>query len=61
VIYTATYSSTINQYIITFVDEDLITVLKSGVKYDYGTPVESIQLPPEPTKEASPQYNYSFA
>ena len=53
--YTATYSSTVNQYTVTFKDENG-TVLDSRL-WDYGaTPTCT-----EPTKPATAEYTYSFA
>ncbi|MBO5756668.1 MAG: hypothetical protein J6S28_03125, partial [Clostridia bacterium] len=55
--YTATYDSTVNEYTITFVDEDG-TVLQTG-KVAYGeTPVFTGETP---TKAATAQYTYTFA
>ena len=54
--YTATYSSTVNKYTVTFVDEDGTTVLCSE-EYEYGV------LPScdDPTKPADDEYTYSFS
>ena len=59
VTYTAVYTGTINQYTITFVDEDG-TVLSSE-KYDYGTAAAAIVKPTDPTKKADVQYTYTFS
>ena len=56
--YTATYSSTVNKYTVTFKDEDG-TVL-SSVAYDYGTAAANIVIPQAPAKDADAQYTYSF-
>ena len=58
--YTATYTSTVNKYEITFVDEDG-TELKAAKEYEYNTSAENIVKPADPTKEADAQYTYSFA
>ena len=59
--YTATYSSTVNKYNVTFVDEDGSTVLKAATAYDYGTTAADIVKPADPTKAATAQYTYTFA
>ncbi len=61
VTYTATYSSTVNRYDVTFVDEDGTTVLKAATAYDYGTVRSEIALPADPTKTQDAQYTYAFA
>ena len=58
--YTATYTELINQYTVTFVDEDG-TVLKAAEAYDYGTAAADIIKPADPSKEASAEYTYAFA
>ena len=57
--YKATYSSTINKYTITFVDDD-DTILKAATEYEYGTPAAEIAKPTDPTKDATAQYTYTF-
>jgi hypothetical protein len=59
-VYTATYETIVNEYAITFVDEDG-TELKAAKEYEYNTPAESIEKPADPTKAADVQYTYSFA
>ena len=61
VTYTATYSSTVNKYTVTFVDEDETTILKEATEYDYGTLPANIQQPATPTKDADEIYTYTFA
>nr|MCR5783750.1 InlB B-repeat-containing protein [Clostridia bacterium] len=61
VTYTATYSSTVNKYTVTFVDEDGTTVLKAATQYNYGTPAADIVKPADPTKAATAQYTYTFS
>ena len=58
--YTATYTSTIRQYNVTFVDENETTILKEAVLYDYGTKVEDIAKPKDPTKSSDNTYTYEF-
>lgn len=57
--YTAQYKETVNEYVITFIDEDGTEL--SQKLYPYGTKAEDIIRPNEPTKEATKQYTYSFA
>jgi hypothetical protein len=59
-VYTAVYNSIVNQYAVTFVDEDG-TVLKVATKYEYDTLAANIEKPADPTKAADAQYTYSFA
>ena len=54
--YTATYLSTLNQYTITFVDEDG-TVLQAETEYEYWTSAEDILKPANPTKK---WYNFKW-
>ena len=58
--YTAQFSSTTNNYTVTFVDEDG-TVLKAATEYPYGTAANDIVKPADPTKTADAQYTYTFA
>ena len=58
--YQATYSQTVNQYEVTFVDWNG-TVLKAAAKYDYGTAAEDIVKPADPTRAATAEYTYAFA
>ncbi|MCQ2959122.1 MAG: leucine-rich repeat protein [Bacteroidales bacterium] len=55
--YTATYKSTINKYVVKFVDEDGTTVLQSK-EYEYGA--MPVYLETEPEKENTAQYTYTF-
>ena len=57
--YKATYSKTVNQYSVTFVDFDG-TVIKDAVKYDYGTPVDSIVKPDDPIRKPDAEFTYTF-
>ncbi|WP_073234146.1 InlB B-repeat-containing protein [Fibrobacter sp. UWH9] len=54
--YTATYTSKVRTYEITFVDEDGSEISKSAVAYG-----ESPVAPAEPTKASTAQYSYEFA
>ena len=60
IIYKAIYSATVNQYTVTFMDEDG-TILKEATQYDYGTAASEISKPANPTKAATAQYTYTFA
>ena len=60
VTYYAAFSETVNQYNVTFVDEDGTTVLKAATAYDYGTAAADIVQPETPTKEGDAQYSYTF-
>ena len=60
VTYKATYTETVNQYNVTFVDEDGTTVLKAATAYDYGTAAADIVKPTDPTKAASGTTTYTF-
>ncbi|MBR3341191.1 MAG: hypothetical protein IKG30_06200 [Clostridiales bacterium] len=55
--YTATYSSSINEYTIKFVDDTGKEL--SSAKYDYGTKAADIVIP-DTDKAATPQYTYEF-
>ena len=54
--YTATYDATYIDYTITFVNEDETVI--SSEKYHYG---ESVEIPQDPTKDATAEYTYTFA
>ena len=56
--YTAVFSSTVNEYTITFVNEGEVISAKS---YPYGTAASAITVPADPSKEATAQYTYVFA
>ncbi len=51
---------TINQYKMTFVDENGTTVLKEAASYDYGTKAADIVKPDDPTKAKTAEYTYTF-
>ncbi len=59
--YKATYSSTTNQYTVTFVDGDGTTVLKGPTLYDYNTPADSIVRPADPSVVTIPEQTCTFA
>ena len=56
--YKATFEATVNSYIITWVDEDGVTVLYEG-EFAYGSMPEYGGA--DPVKEATAEYTYSFA
>ena len=58
--YTATYSKTVNQYLVTFADYDG-TVIKDAVKYDYGTAAADIVKPDDPTRKPDAEFTYTFS
>ncbi len=58
VTYKATFEATVNSYIITWVDEDGVTVLYEG-EFEYGSMPEYGGA--DPAKEATAEYTYSFA
>lgn len=57
-VYTATYTSTVNQYTITFVDDDGTTELDEQTLDYWATPVYAGETP---TKESTAQYTYTFS
>ena len=57
--YVAQFDSEVNQYYVTFVDDDG-TELKAATPYDYGTPAEEIVQPEYPTKDAGDGTIYIF-
>ncbi|MBR6315803.1 MAG: InlB B-repeat-containing protein [Lachnospiraceae bacterium] len=56
--YTATYTAQKNKYTVTWKDADG-TVLISN-ELEYGTPVDKLGKPADPSKEATPEYTYTF-
>ena len=59
--YTATFNATVNQYTVTFVDEDGTSILKAATAYDYGTPAADIEKPADPTKPGNAGVTYTFS
>ena len=57
--YTAQFNETLKRYDITFVDEDG-KVLKETKSYNYGTTVDQIEKPANPTKESTVYKTYTF-
>ena len=51
----------IDQFKVTFYDENGTTVLKSETLYDYGTPAANIAKPSNPTKSATAEFSYEFS
>ena len=60
VTYRALYIGTVNQYEVTFVNEDGTVILQPATRYDYGTAGTLITKPAEPTKAANAQEEYIF-
>lgn len=60
--YKATYDATVNQYSVTFVDDDGVTVLKEATEYDYNTPFASVEQPdvPDMQREGQDDIVYHF-
>lgn len=65
--YTAQYDKKINQYTVTFVDENGKNIVdKDGkafpvAKYDYGTAAANVAKPDDPVKAEDDKYTYEFA
>ena len=59
--YTAKFKGTKKKYTVTFVDDDLTTVLKDAEEYDFGTLAADIVQPANPSKAANAEYTYEFA
>ena len=63
--YWASFTSTVNQYPVTFYDEDGITILPVGgdnsKSYPYDTPAALVERPADPTKAATDSHTYTFA
>ncbi|MCR5291403.1 MAG: hypothetical protein K6E28_00780, partial [Eubacterium sp.] len=59
--YTAQFNSTAQKYKVKFVDEDGTTVLKDEKEYVYGTAVDDIEKPNDPTKADTVSDTYTFA
>ena len=60
VTFTAYYSETLNQYNVTFLDDDGTTPIQDTTAFDYGT-AATTYAPADPTKTATAQYTYTFA
>ena len=58
--YTAVFSPTVNQYTVTFVDEDGTTVLLEAKKYASGTKAADITRPEDPVKPATAGQSFTF-
>lgn len=58
--YGAKFTETVNEYGVTFVDDDGETVLLETKIYRYGTEAGSITKPDDPTKPATDDYTYVF-
>ena len=59
--YTAQFDETVNQYEVTFYDEDGKTVLLEAAPYNYGTKPGDIKTPEKtPTKKDDEKYTYEF-
>ena len=59
-IYKANYSATKNKYKVTFVDSD-DSILLATKEYDYGTTVDKITKPADPSKSGNAEWTYTFA
>ena len=57
--YTASFTSTVNKYTVTFVDANSKTV--SEVEYDYGTAADAVAKPANTTKDPDATYHYTYA
>ena len=57
--YTAQFSTMVNKYNVTFVDEDGTVI--SSADYDYGTAASAITKPADPVKAPDAQYSYTFS
>jgi uncharacterized repeat protein (TIGR02543 family) len=60
VTFTAYYSETLNQYNVTFLDDDGTTPIQDTTAFDYGTAATNY-APADPAKTATAQYTYTFA
>jgi len=58
--YTAQFTETVNKYTVKFVNADENNTVISETQYDYGTAVDDINVPANPTKEKTAQYTYIF-
>ena len=57
--YTAQFDASVNQYTVTFEDEDGTEL--SSAEYAYGTSADAIVKPDDPTKDGDAQYTWTFS
>ena len=58
--YKATYKGTVRKYTVSFVNEDG-SPLGTAKEYEYGTPIENIDVPSVPEKPSNEYYVFTFA
>ncbi len=57
-VYTATYTKTVNEYTVKFVDWDGTEI--SSTTYEYGTTADTVLKPADPVRAGNAQYSYEF-